>query len=135
MNVDAFELLATAVLLVDAQGHVVYANTAAEDLFSRSRRQLTGQSAAPLFDDREQLQSSIDQGIKGVFSDARQLSSLRRGGESVSVVVTTVSLTGQPWPVLLEIREIEQRVLADRNHRLIDEIETHRELLRIWPTR
>lgn len=130
MNVDAFELLATAVLLVDAQGHVVYANTAAEDLFSRSRRQLTGQSAAPLFDDREQLQSSIDQGIKGVFSDARQLSSLRRGGESVSVVVTTVSLTGQPWPVLLEIREIEQRVLADRNHRLIDEIETHRELLR-----
>ncbi|OWT80068.1 MULTISPECIES: nitrogen regulation protein NR(II) [unclassified Achromobacter] len=130
MNVDAFELLATAVLLVDTQGHVVYANTAAEDLFSRSRRQLTGQSAAALFDDREQLQSSIDQGIKGIFADARQLSSLRRGGESVSVVLTTVSLSGQPWPVLLEIREIEQRVLADRNHRLIDEIETHRELLR-----
>ncbi|WP_233236773.1 nitrogen regulation protein NR(II) [Bordetella sp. LUAb4] len=130
MNVDAFELLATAVLLVDAQGHVVYANTAAEDLFSRSRRQLTGHPAASLFDDREQVQSSIDQGINGIFADARQLSSLRRGGESVSVVVTTVSLTGQPWPVLLEVREIEQRVLADRNHRLIDEIETHRELLR-----
>ncbi len=130
MNVDAFELLATAILLVDAHGHVVYANTAAEDLFSRSRRQLTGQPAASLFDDREQLQSSIDQGIKGIFADARQLSSLRRGGESVSVVVTTVSLAGHAWPVLIEVREIEQRVLADRNHRLIDEIETHRELLR-----
>ena len=60
----------------------------------------------------------------------RQLASLRRPGESVEVTVTTVGLTGQPWPVLIETREIEQRVLADRNHRLVDEIEAHRELLR-----
>lgn len=130
MNVDVFDLLATSVLLVDEQGHVVHANSAAEDLFSRSRRQLTGQPAAALFDDRDDMQSSIDQANAGAFADARQLSSLRRGGESVTVVVTTVSTPGQPWPVLIETREIEQRVLADRNHRLFDEIETHRELLR-----
>jgi two-component system, NtrC family, nitrogen regulation sensor histidine kinase GlnL len=55
---------------------------------------------------------------------------LRRGADSVSVVVTTVALMGQPWPVLMEAREIELRVTADRNHRLVDEIETHRQLLR-----
>jgi two-component system nitrogen regulation sensor histidine kinase GlnL len=130
MNVDAFELLATSVLLVDEQGHIAYANAAAEDLFGRSRRQLSGQPAAGLFDDRDELQSSIDLAGAGRFADARQLSSLRRGSESVSVAVTTVALTGQRWPVLIETREIEQRVLADRNHRLVDEIETHRELLR-----
>jgi two-component system nitrogen regulation sensor histidine kinase GlnL len=130
MNVDAFDLLATSVLLVDEQGLVVHANAAAEDLFGRSRRQLNGQAAAGLFDDREALQSSIEQAHAGNFADARQLASLRRGGESVSVAVTTVALMGQPWPVLIETREIEQRVLADRNHRLVDEIETHRELLR-----
>jgi two-component system nitrogen regulation sensor histidine kinase GlnL len=130
MNVEAFDLLATSVLLVSEQGHVEHANAAAEDLFSRSRRQLVGQPAAALFDDREAVQSSIDQANAGNFADARQLSSLRRGAESVSVVVTTVALMGQRWPVLIEVREIEQRVLADRNHRLVDEIETHRELLR-----
>ena len=50
--------------------------------------------------------------------------------ESVEVSVTTVGLTGQRWPVLIEAREIEQRVLADRSHRLVEEIEAHRELLR-----
>jgi two-component system nitrogen regulation sensor histidine kinase GlnL len=130
MNVEAFDLLATSVLLVNGQGRVEHANAAAEDLFSRSRRQLAGQPAAALFDDREAMQSSIDQANAGQFADVRQLTSLRRGAESVHVVVTTVALMGQAWPVLIEAREIEQRVLADRNHRLVDEIETHRELLR-----
>lgn len=130
MNVEAFELLATSVLLVNEQGCVEYANAAAEDMFGRSRRQLSGQQAAGLFDDREAMQSSIDQAKAGNVADVRQVTSLRRGGDSVSVVVTTVALMAQAWPVLIEAREIELRVAADRNHRLVDEIETHRQLLR-----
>jgi two-component system nitrogen regulation sensor histidine kinase GlnL len=120
MNVEAFDLLATSVLLVNGQGVVEHANAAAEDLFSRSRRQLVGQPAAALFEDRQAMQSSIDQANAGSIADVRQLSSLRRNAESVTVVVTTVALMGQAWPVLIETREIEQRVLADRNHRLVD---------------
>src|SRR5690606_33219828 len=130
MNVDAFDLLATSVLLLNERGHIEQANAAAEDLFGRSRKQLRGLSAATLFGHPEALQSSIDRAVAGRFADVRQLSSLRRAGESVEVAVTTVSLSGQPWPVLIEAREIEQRVLADRNHRLVEEIEAHRELLR-----
>src|SRR3546814_6778560 len=44
MNVDAFDLLATAVLLLNERGHVEHANAAAEDLFGRSRKQLRGRS-------------------------------------------------------------------------------------------
>ena len=91
MNVDAFDLLATSVLLLNGQGRIEAA---------------------------------------GQVADVRQVSSLRRCMESVEVTVTTVGLIGQPWPVLIETRELEQRVLADRSKRLVDEIDAHRELLR-----
>ena len=130
INVDAFDLLATAVLLLSEDGCVAQTNAAAEDLFGRSRKQLLGVNAAALFDHPDTIQASIDRAASGRFADVRQLSSLRRAGEAVEVTVTAVSISGQAWPVLIEAREIEQRVLADRNHRLVEEIKAHRELLR-----
>lgn len=130
MNVDAFDLLATAVLLLNENGRVERANAAAEDLFGRSRKQLQGQSAATLFNHPAAVRSSIDRAVSGQFADVRQLSSLRRGDDTVEITLTTVALSGHAWPVLMEAREIEQRVLADRNQRLVDEIQAHRELLR-----
>jgi len=130
MSVDVFDLLATSVLLLNGKGTVESANSAAEDMFGLSRRQLCGRPAASLFDRSSGLQSSIEQACLGRFADLRQLTSLRRGSDTVEVTVTTVALTDQPWPVLLEVREIEPRVLADRSQRLLDEVEGHRELLR-----
>lgn len=130
MNVDVFDLLATSVLLLDGQGRIEYANAASEDLFGRSRRQLNGSDAANLFENTADVRDTIERAAARRFADVRQSSMLRRASEAVEVSVTTVALLGQPWPVLLETREIEQRLLADRNHRLVEEIETHRELLR-----
>ena len=130
MNTDAFDLLATSVFLLDAQGRIEYANAAAEDLFGRSRKQLRGLPADRLYDDPASLQTSIEHAAAGIFADARQLSSLRRGHESIEVSVTTVALAGQSWPVLIETREIEQRTVADRGQRLVEEIESQLELLR-----
>jgi two-component system nitrogen regulation sensor histidine kinase GlnL len=130
MNVDVFDLLATSVLLLDEQGRIEYANAASEDLFGRSRRQLCGSEAHMLFQNSTEIKESIERAAARKFSDMRQSSMLRRAAEGVEVAVTTVALSGQPWPVLIETREIEQRLLADRNHRLVEEIETHRELLR-----
>ena len=130
MNVDAFDLLATSVFLLDAHGHIEYANAAAEDLFGRSRKQLRGLEASRLYDDAAAMQTSIEHAAAGIFADARQLSSLRRGNESIEVTVTTVALSGQAWPVMIETREIEQLMVADRGQRLVEEIESQRELLR-----
>ena len=130
MNVDALDLLATAVLLLNEQGQVDHVNAAAEDLFGRSRKQMCGQPASGLFDNPQELASSIERAARGAVADVRQSSTLRRGTDPIEVSVTTVSLSGQKWPVLIETREIEQRLLADRNHRLVEEIETHRQLLR-----
>ncbi|VFR16440.1 Nitrogen regulation protein NtrB [plant metagenome] len=130
MNVDAFDLLATAVLLLSSEGKVEYANAAAEDIFGRSRKQLTGSRAAGLFEESDDIQDAIGQAQARRFVDRRQLVTLYRGHDFFQVAATIVALTDQRWPVLMEVREIEQRVLADRNQRLVDEIETQRELLR-----
>ncbi len=130
MNVEAFDLLATAVLLLSREGRIEYANAAAEDLFGRSRKQLVGRAAAQLFDETQEIEHSIEQALAREFADLRQQVGVRRGNDSVQVAATVVALAEHRWPVLIEAREIEQRVLADRNHRLVDEIETQRELLR-----
>ena len=78
MNVEALDLLATSVFLVNERGHIEYANAAAEDLFGRSRKQLNGHSAATLFDSPENIQSSIDcRLLLAAMPDVRQLASLR----------------------------------------------------------
>lgn len=130
MNVDALDLLATSVLLINAQGEIEHANAASEDMFGRSRRQLVGQRAAVLFGQPAEIEGSISRAVSGKFADVRQSAQVLRVSGTVEVSVSSVALSGQPWPVLIETREIEQRLLADRNHRLVEEIETHRQLLR-----
>ena len=47
MDPSGFELLQTAVLLLDGAGRIAYANGAAEELLGVSRRQLEGQLPGP----------------------------------------------------------------------------------------
>ena len=128
MNVEALDLLATSVFLVNGRGP---SNTPTPPprICSGGRASSCAGSRPPRCSTAPSTYSppSI---AAGRYADVRQLAFLRRAMESVEVSVTTVGLTGQRWPVLIEAREIEQRVLADRSHRLVEEIEAHRELLR-----
>ncbi|MEI8402795.1 MAG: nitrogen regulation protein NR(II), partial [Alcaligenaceae bacterium] len=129
-SAEAFDLLSTTVLLLNSTGEVVEANAAAEVMFGRSRRNLLGQPAAFLFDRDIALEHSFEQACTGEVADCRQFARLRRGAETVEVAVTSVALAQQPWSALIEIRDLEQRVLVDRSSRLVDEIDTQHELLR-----
>ena len=130
ISVDVFDLLATTVLLLNQSGEVVEANSAAESMFGRSRRHLIGQPAVLLFDRDPALEQSIRLACAGEVDDCRQFAMTRRGAEAVEVAVTSIALTQQPWSVLIEIKDIEQRVLVDRSIRMVDEIQTQHELLR-----
>jgi two-component system nitrogen regulation sensor histidine kinase GlnL len=127
---EAFDLLATTVLLLNRRGEVLQANSAAEMMFGRSRRNMIGSPAGYLFERDEALEQSIRQACDGEVDDCRQFARTRRGTETVEVSVTSIALTNKPWAALLEIKDIEQRVLVDRSIRLVDEIETQHELLR-----
>lgn len=130
ISFEAFDLLATTVLLLNRRGEILQANSAAEMMFGRSRRHLIGSPAAFLFERDEALEQSIRQACDGEVDDCRQFARTRRGTETVEVSVTSIALTNKPWAALLEIKDIEQRVLVDRSIRLVDEIETQHELLR-----
>ena len=129
-SAEAFDLLSTTVLLLNSTGEVVEANAAAEVMFGRSRRNLVGRPAAFLFDRDKALAHSIQQACRGEVADCRQFARVRRGVETVEVAVTSVALSQPLWSALIEIKDLEQRVLADRSSRLVDEIDTQHELLR-----
>jgi two-component system nitrogen regulation sensor histidine kinase GlnL len=129
-SAEAFDLLSTTVLLLNSAGEVVEANAAAEVMFGRSRRNLLGQPAALLFDRDSALEHSFEQACAGEVADCRQFARLRRGAETVEVAVTSVALSQPLWSALIEIKDLEQRVLVDRSSRLVDEIDTQHELLR-----
>lgn len=130
ISVESFDLLATSVLLLNRTGVVVQANSAAEMMFGKSRRHLIGAPADCLFERDLALEQSIRQACSGEVDDCRQFARTKRGAETVEVAVTSIALTNKPWAALLEIKDIEQRVLVDRSIRLVDEIETQHELLR-----
>jgi len=127
---EPYDLLATSVLLLDRDGVVMSANSAAEGLFGRSRRQIEGQMALVLFDEDPSLAQSILHACGGSLDTCRQTALARRSGGSHEVSVTTVSLFGQVSAALMEIADLEHRVNVDRTQRLADDIKGQHELLR-----
>ncbi|GAA4341297.1 nitrogen regulation protein NR(II) [Pigmentiphaga soli] len=127
----AFELLASAILVVDEDGLIRYANAPAEDLFEVSVRQLYAVQVCDLFQNGAQLQMSLKEANQHVFADKRQMLVIDRlGREPVQVAATVVALYNQAWPALIELREIEQQLKIDREERLLEQAQSNRELLR-----
>jgi len=130
MDVAAYDLLSTAVLLLDTKGRIDYANTAAEELFGRSRRHLAGRDAAGLLGKDATLQSRFMEAVEGRLGILRQPLMVRRHGTAVPVNVAMVPLRGEPWAALVEVRVVEQHVLLDRHQQLGKELAAQRETLR-----
>lgn len=127
---EPYDLLATTVLLLDRDGVVVRANSAAEDLFGRSRRQIEGQMAIALFEEDASLAQSVLHACEGTLESCRQVARISRQGLYREVSVMTLSLLGQPWASLMEIADLESRLIVDRTQRLAEEIQVQHELLR-----
>lgn len=119
MDLGCYDLLSTAVLLLDEQGRIQHVNVAAEELFDLSRRQLKGVRAQQLFT-----------GLASVQGGFRQDVVLQRGSASVPVSVTVVPLENQPWAILLEARTTEDHILLERQRQIDKELAVHRESLR-----
>ncbi len=130
MDVASYDLLSTAVLLLHANGSIQHANTAAEELFGLSRRQLVGLPAHHLFGSDTSLQSRFPDAIEGKFGILRQDLVVDRSGVSVPISLAVVPLHKQEWAALLEVRVIEHHILIDRHQQLSKELAAQRESLR-----
>ena len=130
-SLGGLDLLASAVLVLDQQGRIAYANAAAESLLESSFKVLNQQRLPDLFINGEKLTTILDQAKQHQFDQKREDLLLERVGKSplqVNVIVTVLDDPNNP--VLLELRENVQQLKLDREERLLDQTQANKELIR-----
>jgi two-component system nitrogen regulation sensor histidine kinase GlnL len=127
----AFDLLSTAVLLVDSRGRVSFANQAAEQIFEISRKHITGQKLTRLFVDQQAISRLLEDIRGNVHGEWRQVLELRRPlHEPLPVHVTASGTTRPEVAVTIEISEIDAQLKVTREEHKLDLSEANRQLLR-----
>jgi len=127
---SVLELLSTAVLMLDEELHVTYANPAAETLLAHGAKHLIGAeitraiAASPSFVDRlvEALDSDAGFNENDLEVDV--------GGERVHMhcVISPIEVSGSR--LMLELREVDQQIKIARETKILEQQEANRELIR-----
>lgn len=131
ISFGGLDLLASAVLLLNAEGRISYANPAAENLLESSSKALVNHKLTDLFLNNEDLEQVFQQALQHQFADKRQDLTLERAGREPLQVHTVVTALDDPdAPVLIELRENVQQLKLDREERLIDQSQANKELIR-----
>ncbi len=125
------DLLATGVLVIEADGAIAFANQAAEELLETSRRQLVGQPAARLFVDERQFDALRQSATAGDLAQLRHVVELRRPlHEPLSVQGLALAIDDDSGRMLLELIEIGQQLRVSREDHQLGLSEANRQLLR-----
>jgi len=130
-SLGGLDLLASAVLVLDAGGRIVYVNAAAETLLESSFKVLNQQRLADLFTNGDKLAAIFEQAREHQFDDKREDLELERMGRlplQVNMIVTVVD--DPAHPVLIELRENVQQLKFDREERILDQTQANKELIR-----
>ncbi len=128
---QGLELLATAVVVSNIKGVVLYANLSAQTLLKVSRRSLDGQALAALFVDSWAFKDFLKKSQADPFDVKCQVFELiRAGGTSEHVHITLSCPDGAHGSTVIELREIEQQLKVDREARMINQSLANKELIR-----
>jgi len=128
---QGLDLLATAVLMLDRRGRIVFANQAAEQLCETSRTRLVGQSAQRLFADEPAIEQLLAQAVAGTLGQCRQILDLRRPQrEPIAVQATASALDSGEAALLVELCEIGQQLKVEREEHQHGLADASRQLLR-----
>ncbi len=130
-SLGGLDLLASAVLILDTQGHIAYANAAAETLLENSFKVLHRQRLADLFVNGDKLALIFDQAMQRKFDEKREDLVLERIGRNALHLNMVATVIDDPDnPVLIELRENVQQVKLDREERILDQTQANKELIR-----
>ncbi len=126
------ELLATAVLLLDAALRVVHANPSAENLLAASSRALMGQRFCTLFTDAQGLGGRLREAADRGWGFWDQEVALTRAGGAGLVLNCLVTPVDGPLRarLVVELRAIDQRSRIEREERELSHAFANRELIR-----
>lgn len=130
-RLNGLDLLASAVMLLDASGRIVYVNPAAEDLLDYSSKVLVSQQLKQVFLNGEVLEGICRQASDHETVEKRQelvLDRIGRPSLHVYCIVKTIDFPGAA--ILIELRENVQQLRQDRENRLRDQNQANKELVR-----
>jgi two-component system nitrogen regulation sensor histidine kinase GlnL len=125
------DLLATAVVVLDEEFVVRYANPAAENLLTTGARSLIGQPFLGLFAERADLERSLEDArvIHWDYS-ARNVTYVRTGRQPVPLSCTVTRIDSFGMALLAELRPISEQLRIEREARMESEQQANRELIR-----
>jgi two-component system nitrogen regulation sensor histidine kinase GlnL len=126
----ALDLLATLVLVVQADDRVLFANASFEDVMGLSRRSLHGADAAELFVDTQAMRQAIAGARRHDFSALRFDDQLKRQGAEPYAVHVVVATTESPDEVVVELLPQETQTRQDREERQMEQAQANKELIR-----
>ncbi|MFZ6657200.1 nitrogen regulation protein NR(II) [Undibacterium sp. TJN19] len=125
------DLLTSAVIVLDAEGSILFANAAAENLLDSSFKSLTHLKLTDLFLNGQDLMAVFHQAVAHQFADKRQDITLERAGrDPLHVHSIVTALDNEETPVLIELRENVQQLKLDREERMLDQSKANKELIR-----
>jgi two-component system, NtrC family, nitrogen regulation sensor histidine kinase GlnL len=125
------ELLATAVVALDDDFVVRYANPAAESLLATAAKSLLGQPFTQLFAERSDLERALAEALSTHWDySAQNVSYARPGREPLPLACTMARIEAHGLALLAELRPIEEQLRYAREERLVFEQQANRELIR-----
>ncbi|MFN7121005.1 MAG: nitrogen regulation protein NR(II) [Hydrogenophaga sp.] len=123
-------MLATLVAVVDADGHVLYANAALEDALGTSRRSIANTLFQDCFTEPALLESALSGARGNEFAALRYDAWLKRVNHEALPVHVVVAQTESKGEVVVELLPLEQQARQEREERLIDQAQANKELIR-----
>ena len=127
---SGLEMLSAAVLLLDDELHVTYANPAAETLLAHGRKHLLGVAIDKVMPGNEAFVGRLQQSLEteSGFNDNDLV--LDVAGEPVHLHCVISPTEAGDGVLLLEFRELEQQLKIAREARILEQQQANRELLR-----
>jgi two-component system, NtrC family, nitrogen regulation sensor histidine kinase GlnL len=125
------ELLATAVVALDEDFIVRYANPAAESLLATAARSLLGQPFLQLFAEQAELERALADALQTHWDySAQNVTYQRPGRDALPLSCTMTRIETHGLALLAELRPIEEQLRHAREERLLFEQQANRELIR-----
>jgi len=129
-RMQALDWLSVLIGVLDQGGAVLYANAALEQQLGMSRRTLEGTDFAQFFTEPALLQTALVGASSQDFEVLRYEASLKRLHQEAVPVLVNVSAGQEPGEMLVEMWPLEQQARQDREDRLLEQSQAHKELIR-----
>jgi two-component system, NtrC family, nitrogen regulation sensor histidine kinase GlnL len=126
------DLLSTAVLILDREFVLMYANAAAENLFAFSQRSASGHALHRMLPGNAALFHKLEQVVAtGTGFNENEMTVESAGSQlHVSCVATPMELADSRAHIALEFHQLDQHLKITREEKIIENQQLNRELIR-----